>query len=175
MGRLSPRVSSRVPDASPPVREDVEGEAAVVPGLDLAAALDARLVRLHSLLRHDWRQLELSSSALSVLALLRRGPRRVTELATTEQIAQPSMTALVNRLEERGLVDRTQGARDARAVLVCLSAQGRRVLEERTHLRVSGLRARLDAVSPENRLALADAIPALDALIARWCAEGSES
>lgn len=146
------------------------GEAAPEGDGGLAAELDARLVRLHALLRHDWRELELSASAFAVLAQLRVAPRRVTELAATEQIAQPSMSALVNRLEERGLVNRTADARDARRVLVRLSAHGRRVLEERTRLRIAGLRARLEALSEADRAALAGAIPAMDALSACWCA-----
>src|SRR3954464_5302069 len=91
---------------------------------DLSAELDRRLTAL-------WRGLGrggdegLSRTATSVLALLRdSGPPRVTAPATAEGVAQPSMTALVARLEKRGLVARGSDPDDARAVRVAVTDQG---------------------------------------------------
>jgi DNA-binding MarR family transcriptional regulator len=68
---------------------------------------------------------EVSLTSLLTLALLERtGPRRVTELAAIQEITQPSMTALVNRLENAGLVMRLRDPDDQRAVRVSLSPVG---------------------------------------------------
>jgi len=68
---------------------------------------------------------EVSLTSLLTLAMLERtGPRRVTELAAIQEITQPSMTALVNRLEKAGLVMRLRDPDDQRAVRVSLSPAG---------------------------------------------------
>lgn len=73
----------------------------------------------------------MSVAAARALARLQEtGPCRVTELARSERCAQPSMTALVDRLERAGCVRRGSDAGDARAVLVAITDEGRRQLAE---------------------------------------------
>lgn len=79
---------------------------------------------------------ELSRTESGLLITLLDGPRRVTELAETEALAQPSVTRLVDRLEERGLVERARAAEDGRVVLVAISPQGREKIDAlRTQVR----------------------------------------
>jgi DNA-binding MarR family transcriptional regulator len=134
---------------------------------DLPAALDLRLASL-------WRTLgrggygDLSRTATSVLAGLRdAGPQRITALAEAEGVAQPSMTALVARLERRGLVARGSDPDDARAVRVAITEPGRERLEARRAARVADLAERLAALDPGEREALEAALPALDKLTER--------
>ena len=90
----------------------------------LADELDKRLTALWHVLGRRGKR-ELSRTAASVLATLRDiGPRRITELAESEGIAQPTVTTLVGRLERDGLVERRPDPADARAVLVHLSGAG---------------------------------------------------
>ena len=104
----------------------------------------------------------LSRSAASTLhRLSTAGPQRITELAAYESIAQPSATTLVGRLEAQGLVAREPDPDDGRAVLVSITAAGRRLLDERRLARAATLGARLDALDPDERAALADAVPIL--------------
>ncbi|MGZ4279795.1 MAG: MarR family transcriptional regulator, partial [Solirubrobacteraceae bacterium] len=65
---------------------------------DLAPEIERVLARLLvGLFRAE--KGELSRTAASVLARVRdEGPQRVTDLATSESVAQPSMTTLVARL-----------------------------------------------------------------------------
>jgi DNA-binding MarR family transcriptional regulator len=56
-------------------------------------------------------------------------PHRITELATTEVLAQPTVTQLVDRLEKRGLVERARDAGDRRVVLVSITVEGRETLD----------------------------------------------
>jgi DNA-binding MarR family transcriptional regulator len=126
--------------------------------------LEVELVRLaHSLLRTA--KPELSRTSTSVLALLRdAGPQRITELAAREAVAQPSMTSLVSRLERDRLVERREDRADRRAVLVAITDEGARVLNERRKARAAALTARLERLGDEQRDALAAAVPALQQL-----------
>jgi DNA-binding MarR family transcriptional regulator len=105
--------------------------------LDLAAELD-QLITLSW-----WRLLrevstDLGRTSSSVLKQLREaGPQRVTVLAANEAVAQPTMSALVQRLERRGLVTRGQDPADARANLVRITPSGLDVLQARQRARVS--------------------------------------
>ena len=84
-----------------------------------------RLIRL--LMRsgaHD-----LSRTEAGVLATLTDGPRRITELAATEALAQPTVTQLVDKLEGRGLVNRGRSGDDGRVVLVEITPLGSEQLE----------------------------------------------
>jgi DNA-binding MarR family transcriptional regulator len=73
---------------------------------------------------------ELSRTEAGVLATLTDGSRRITELAATEALAQPTVTQLVDKLEGRGLVIRGRSGDDGRVVLVEISPLGRVRLEE---------------------------------------------
>ena len=71
-----------------------------------------------------------SRTEVSLLSTLSYGPRRLTELADFERLAQPTMTQLVKRLEQSGLVTRERQADDGRVVLVDLTEAGRAAVED---------------------------------------------
>jgi DNA-binding MarR family transcriptional regulator len=132
---------------------------------DLADELDQRLTALWHVLGRRGKR-ELSRTAASVLATLRdTGPRRITELAEREAIAQPTVTTLVGRLERDGFVERRQDPADARAVLVHLTAQGFERLDAMRVAREAVLEARLNTLTEHEREALANALPVLDKLM----------
>lgn len=95
----------------------------------VATTLLARANRLTRLLMRSGAH-ELSRTEAGVLSTLVDGPHRITELAATEALAQPTVTQLVDKLEGRGLVGRRRDGEDGRVVLVEISAPGRRQLEE---------------------------------------------
>jgi DNA-binding MarR family transcriptional regulator len=70
-----------------------------------------------------------SRTEVGVLRKLRAAPRRITELAAEERVTQPAITLLVNRLAERGWVERIPDPTDGRAVLVSLTPSGEEVFE----------------------------------------------
>src|SRR3954468_1755603 len=130
----------------------------------LGAELDARLLGLYWLVGQASGR-DMSRTAASVLATLRdTGPRRITELAAAEAVAQPTVTTLVARLERDGLVRRAADPADARAVLVHLTDEGRERLARMRANRAAVLDARLAALTPAERTALECALPALDKL-----------
>jgi DNA-binding MarR family transcriptional regulator len=100
-------------------------------------------------------------TSLSVLATLRDGPKRITDLAASEFVSQPGMTALVTRLEEQGWVKRQADPCDGRAVLVAITRAGTRMVEAAIAARTQVLRTRIDRLSTKERQVLADAVDAL--------------
>jgi DNA-binding MarR family transcriptional regulator len=101
-----------------------------------------------------------------LLSSLADAPRRITDLAEREGLAQPTTTLLVKRLEEQGLVRRERQAHDQRTVLVSLTEAGEAALQDLRALAAAGLRGHLDAM-PDDRLnALTAATDALAELIA---------
>ena len=130
----------------------------------LASELDTHLIALWKAVgrvqRHD-----LSRTAAAVLAALRdHGPQRITALATYEAVAQPTMTTLVGRLERDGLVERGGDPADARAVLATITAEGLERLLRIREARAAAIDARLAELDPDEREALAAALPALEKL-----------
>lgn len=113
----------------------------------VASTLLGRANRLIRLLMRSG-QHELSRTEAGVLSTLTEGRRRITELAATEALAQPTVTQLVDKLEGRGLVLRGRSGDDGRVVLVEISPLGREQLE--------GLRAEIRASMREALAELPD-------------------
>jgi DNA-binding MarR family transcriptional regulator len=108
---------------------------------------------------------ELSRTEAIVLNTLRDGPRRITELAELEGLAQPTTTLLVKRLEELGLVRRERQADDGRVVLVYLEPAGLQAHEDFRAQFMALLRADLASTTDEHIEALVIATEALESLI----------
>jgi DNA-binding MarR family transcriptional regulator len=109
---------------------------------------------------------EISRSEGGILRTLSDGPRRVTELAELEGLAQPTTTVLINELERRGCVERSRDPEDGRAVLVSLTPEGAGALERYRAQYRALLRERIDAMPEEQIEALENAVGALEALVA---------
>ena len=73
---------------------------------------------------------DLSRTELGLLRTLSDGPRRITELADLEGLAQPTMTLQIKQLERRGLAKRERRSDDGRVVLVDLTKRGRAALDD---------------------------------------------
>jgi DNA-binding MarR family transcriptional regulator len=85
-------------------------------------------------------------SALSVLVF--GGSRTIGELAAAEQVRPPTMSAIVDGLEEDGLVRRSADPDDRRVVRVQASAKGKRVLQRARERRIAALADRLSHLDP---------------------------
>jgi DNA-binding MarR family transcriptional regulator len=109
---------------------------------------------------------ELSRTEIGLLNTLSSGPRRITELAELEGLAQPTMTSLVKQLEQQGLVRRDRQADDRRVVLVNLTDGGAVSLEDyRARVREL-LGSYLAEIADQQVEALAAATDALAQLVA---------
>ena len=131
-------------------------------GRELSAVMD----RMMGLLLRGVRR-ELSRTAMATLATLRdHGAKRIPQLAENERVAQPSMTALVNRLEEQGFVRREADPDDGRAVRVRITDDGLGLQRGLQEARAVKLIERLDELTDSEREQLAAALPLLDRRLA---------
>ena|SRR6185312_6032591 len=130
----------------------------------VASTLLARASRLIRLLMRTGAH-ELSRTEAGVLSTLVDGPRRISELAATEALAQPTVTQLVDKLETRGLVTRGSAAEDRRVVMVAISDLGREQLEEVRAVIRASMREALADLPDVELTELAHASETLGALI----------
>ncbi|KQR48065.1 MarR family transcriptional regulator [Microbacterium sp. Leaf161] len=73
----------------------------------------------------------MSDAQLAVLAtLLMHGRRTITALAERERVTAPSMTSMINGLEEQGFVIRTPDAEDRRRVQVDITEAGTEIVAQ---------------------------------------------
>lgn len=142
--------------ASPPADNSPAPELAG--RLRLATARLARQLRLQA-------GTGLSASQHSALATIEaHGPLTLGDLAVREQVAPPTITKVVGRLEHEGLVDRTTDASDRRVCLVSITGEGRRRLDRSRARRDAALADRLALLSPADLERLAGAIDVLEAI-----------
>lgn len=132
---------------------------------DLAHDLRLATMRLARRLRQQRADHGLPLGQLSVLATLDRlGPLTPGALAQHEQVRPPSMTKVLAALATGGWVDRVPDPTDGRQQLVSLTPQARQLLLEDRRRRDEWLAALLDDLTPEQRAALAAALPVLEVL-----------
>jgi DNA-binding MarR family transcriptional regulator len=105
---------------------------------------------------------DLSLTAVAALGSLdRRGPQRITTMAAAQGVSQPSMTQLVQRLEQRGLVMRTSDPSDGRVALVSLTGEGRAALAARRQRNTRRIAELLADLPDDDVQALSDALAAV--------------
>jgi DNA-binding MarR family transcriptional regulator len=108
---------------------------------------------------------DLSRTEAAVLRTLTAGPRRITELAELEGLAQPTMTLLIQRLEQRGWVERRRHPEDGRVVMISATARGKVALEQFQDQIRAVLRTHMDAMSDDEVAALETATDTLRSLV----------
>ena len=125
------------------------------------------------MLRRHFAQAEITvSQARTLSTLATRGPQRLTDLALVEQVAQPSMSALIARLEVHRLVERRPDQREPRTILISITEEGLELWRSIVALRSKLLATGLMLLSVSERAALRAALPALEHLVEEL--QGSE-
>jgi DNA-binding MarR family transcriptional regulator len=105
---------------------------------------------------------DMSLTSLSTLATLEQtGPRRITDLAASEGVMQPSMTALVSALERSGLVERRRDPSDKRVALVALTSDGMDYIRARQQAGVEVFAQLIDALPADEAESLLAATTAI--------------
>jgi DNA-binding MarR family transcriptional regulator len=127
----------------------------------VAGNLLSRAALLVRLLVRQVRDGEISRTEGEVLGILSGGPRRITELAELEGVAQPTMTVLIKRLLERGWVEREGLPEDGRVVLVNITEAGRVVLEAFRARFLAAMRTDLEQLPDDQLAALSSATKTL--------------
>jgi DNA-binding MarR family transcriptional regulator len=95
---------------------------------------------------------DVTATQLSALASLElAGAMTPRELADMERVRPPTMTKIVAKLEERGLVQRTPHPTDRRQVILAATPEGRAMVARVDRAREAWLAKRLAGLSPEER------------------------
>jgi DNA-binding MarR family transcriptional regulator len=114
--------------------------------------LAALMRRLRRGLARNWCLGSLSMTHLHVLMVLdSEGPQPMGRLADTLLCSLPNATGIVDRMVERGLVERLRDEDDRRLVRVRLSAAGQRTLDEFEMVRHEQFRIILEAMTERER------------------------
>lgn len=130
-------------------------------GADLLAVV-ARINRL----ANQRIELPLPFAQARLLATIEdQGQTRISDLAAIDHCSQPTMTTQVRRLEDAGLVSRSEDPGDARAVLIGITEDGRRILERVRADRSAAINPYLEHLDDAERAALVDAIRVLRGLL----------
>jgi DNA-binding MarR family transcriptional regulator len=109
---------------------------------------------------------ELSPSQTAALATIERhGPLTPSELANRERVQRPTVTRVLARLEEAGLVERAADPDDRRCSLLSVSVAGRALLAEARTRKDAYLATRLESLDAEDRAALDRAAGILERML----------
>ena len=147
--------------ASAPARPGRE-----IDGSGLASPLRLAVMRLARRVRQEAMGGDVTPSMLSALATVeRQGPLTLGELAAAERIQPPSMTKIVARLAESGLVVREIDASDRRVARVQVTRDGKRLVERSRSRGSAYVAGRLARLTPEERAVLEAAVPVLERLL----------
>ena len=93
-----------------------------------------------------------------------QGPTRLTDLAAAEGVTRPTMTRIIDALEQRGYVTRQPDPDDGRAQLVAATRRGRALIAEGRAIRVKALASRIETLPPEQAADIDQTISILEAL-----------
>jgi DNA-binding MarR family transcriptional regulator len=132
---------------------------------ELAARLRLAVGRLNRRIRIDGHEAIPPLQLSALVTIEQHGPLRLSELARREAVTAPTMSRVLAALDEQGLVIRTPDPHDARGVRIVLSELGGRRVAEVRSTRTALVARRLEGLTAEQRARIADALPALEALL----------
>jgi DNA-binding MarR family transcriptional regulator len=134
-----------------------------IPASQLAVLLRDAITRLNRRVRQTRPVGDLTATQFSALTSLElAGALTPRELADAERVQPPTMSKIVAKLEERGLVQRTPHPTDGRQVILSATAPGREVLARFERARDEWLARRLADLTGEEREVLQHAAEILN-------------
>ncbi|MGY6037685.1 MarR family winged helix-turn-helix transcriptional regulator [Aeromonas sp. AE23HZ002T15] len=117
-------------------------------------------------INEELKECGLLGSDFDILATLRRAgePLTPTALYQSAMLTSGAMTARLDKLAERGLIERQAAPSDRRSLLVCLTAEGRELIDLAVERHVANEQRLLAPLSESEQTQLA-------ALLKRWLLE----
>ena len=132
---------------------------------ELTSRLRLAVMRLARRLRQQ-ADADITPSMLSALSNIEyRQPVTLGRLAEAERVAPPTMTKIVARLEERGLVDRTPDADDRRVNRLSLSPEGTRFIARNRSRKNAYLARKLRKLEPDEVEVLESAVEVIEKIL----------
>ena len=123
-----------------------------VTAVQLAPMVRDAITRLNRRVRQTRPVGDLTATQLNALTSLElAGALTPRELADVERVQPPTMTKIIAKLEERGLVRRSPHPTDGRQVILAATEAGRAVLARFERARDEWLASRLAELRPEER------------------------
>lgn len=118
----------------------------------LASALRDAIMRLNRRVRQSQPLGDLTLTQLSALTSLElAGAMTPRELAETERVQPPTMTKIIGKLEDRGLLQRTPHPTDGRQAILAATEAGRSVVTEHRRARDAWLAQGLAGLTADER------------------------
>ena len=152
-------------------REPVFGDRGLALAADAGIDAEIDVTRLRVALARLSRRLRrhelagLTPTQLAALSTIgKTGPMRLGDLAAAEGIAPSTLTRLVTALEDIGYVRRCADPSDARASTLTITPLGQEALERIRTENTLMLTASLELLTPDQRSALAAALPVIEQL-----------
>ena len=132
---------------------------------ELASQLRFAVMRLSRRLRQHAPE-DITPSQLSALSVIvRNGRLTLSQLAEAERVQPPTITRVVDLLEQKGLATRVPSEQDRRVAFVEVTDAGRALVETIRRRRDAYLARRLRTFSAEERALLEQAAGLLERLI----------
>jgi DNA-binding MarR family transcriptional regulator len=135
---------------------------------DLSSALRTAVSALHKGLRKQMYSVQAwSMTEMETIGHLMRSPSLLpTELATLTRVKTQSMSQILNKMEEHGIVKRTPSKDDGRKVAISLSASGKKLVEKIIYERDEWLKERIELkLTVKEKEVLIKALPILNKLV----------
>ncbi len=142
----------------------------------VAGRLLGVLPRLHHALRRDRQRSEAAEPGATSLSdrigqyrlvsiLFVHGRMTTHQLAERMEVSAPTVSTMVRRLVEQGMVERARDTDDQRVVWLTITDAGREVVEEERRRWREVFLKRFEQLDPEDQRLIAEAIPALERLL----------
>jgi DNA-binding MarR family transcriptional regulator len=148
------------------VANDLEETVKAPEATHLANRLRPVLLKLGRELRREVHALGVTGGQVALMVQIRRrkgiGAR---ELAELERISPAAMSGYIDRLEKAGLVTRVPDEHDRRRHVLTLTEEAERVLRSVRSRRTAWLAERLKRLSPEDLVAIDEAVEPLMKLL----------
>ena len=137
---------------------------------DLASRLRVDIARVARRLRQEAGAPLSPSQTAALVTIERHGPLTPSELATRERVQRPTVTRVLGRLEEAGLILRAGDPSDRRSCLLTVSPEGSELLAAVRTRKDAYLARRLESLDADDRATLDRAA----AILERMLEEGGE-
>lgn len=105
-----------------------------------------------------WAASQLTLTQVRALRRLARGTKTLGELGAGLGLPPPSMTRIIDRLEERGLIERRRDPSDRRKVVAAILPAGLRLVTSVPLLEESAIHAAVERMDPRERERIAKAL-----------------
>ena len=120
-----------------------------------------RVMRMVAAAPSEEAEHSLSITQFRLLKRLFHGPRLGSELAQSLQITQPTVSAAIDSLVRRGLVERCEATEDRRAIPLRITPAGARCFETTQQRSLAVLVQLVEQIPPAERRALVQGLTAL--------------